>query len=270
MADWSDGSVLLDAAVEFCRLGGRIAAARLGTARTSRKADRTLVTQVDTEIQEALLDAIGRRFGDDAVLAEEDLVNPQRHARLEKAEYCWVIDPLDGTRNFSRSLPIFATTVAVMRGGYPVVGVICDAMTSQVYSAVVGRGATLDGRPMHVRDEPLSRDTMIAVRGKSGQPAPQAIHRWADRYVLRNIGSASLHLAFVASGSLDASFNAQCKLWDLAAGWLLIGEAGGVVTFPNGDPIFPLRVDTYRNRDMGFLAAGRQLHACLLPETRDT
>jgi len=268
MSDPDEQSVLLSAAVRLAERGGQIAARRIGQARTTRKADRTFLTQVDAEIQEALLDVIAEAFAHHAVLAEEDIVRPARHVAIDRAEYCWVIDPLDGTRNFSRALPVFATAVAVMREGWPVVGAVCNAMTGQVFAASAGSGATLDGQPIRVRDGAVGPDTMIAVRGRSGQPAPPAIHRWADRYVLRNVGAAALHLAFVAMGALDAAYNAQCKLWDLAAGYLLVTEAGGVMTTPRGEPLFPRLPSAYRGEEMGFLAAGPTLHAHLLPDAQ--
>jgi myo-inositol-1(or 4)-monophosphatase len=268
MSDSNDESVLLRTAVRLARLGGRMAADRLGQARTTRKADDTFLTQVDGEIQEALLGVIAEEFSGHAILAEEHLANPQRHAPVDRAEYCWVIDPLDGTRNFSRALPIFATSVAVMREGWPILGAICEAMTGQVFSASAGRGATLDGHPIHVCDNPADRDTIIAVRGRTGRAAPAAVHRWTDRYILRNVGAAALHLAFVAAGMVDAAYNAQCKLWDIAAGALLVTEAGGLVTTLKGEPIFPLSPRNYHNEDMRFLAAGSILHSQLLPDAQ--
>jgi len=261
--------ILLSAAVRLAALGGQTAAARIGQARTTRKADRTFVTQVDTEIQDKLLNLIADEFPSHAVLAEEEQVHADRHALIDEAEYCWVIDPLDGTRNFSRAIPVFATSVAVMRDGWPLVGAVCNAMTGQVFAALQGRGATLDGQAIHVRDESGHRDTMIAVRGRSGLAAPPAVHRWTDRYVLRNIGAAALHLAFVAAGMFDAAFSVQCKLWDVAAAALLITEAGGVITTTRGDPIFPCNPADYRGQDLGFLAAGPRLHAELLPDVRE-
>jgi myo-inositol-1(or 4)-monophosphatase len=262
----ADPHNLLATAVRLATLGGQMAAARLGMAQTRRKADRTFVTQVDGEIQEALLRTLADEYPDHSVLAEEEQSHAGRHASVSTAEFCWVIDPLDGTRNFSRAMPIFGTSVAVLKDGMPLAGAIGDAMSGQVFSALAGEGATLNGRPIHVRDDPPGSDTMIAVRGRSGHPAPPAIHHWADRYVLRNVGAAALHLAFVAAGMMDATFHAECKLWDLAAGALLVTEAGGVVTDPAGKPLFPCHPRDYHDDDMAFLAAGPTLHRHLVPD----
>jgi myo-inositol-1(or 4)-monophosphatase len=241
---------------------------RIGQARTTRKADRTFVTQVDFEIQDACLDVLAAECPDHAVLVEEELSQPQRHAPVEQAEICWVIDPLDGTRNFSRSFPVFATSIAAMRDGWPVAGAICSATTGQVFAAAAGCGATLDGRPIIVRDDPPTPDTMVFMRGKSGSALPPVIHQWLDRFAFRNIGSAALHIAYVAAGMVDAAYHEQCKLWDLAAGYLLVTEAGGVMTTQTGGNVFPCRLETYAEQDMGFLAAGQALHARLLADVQ--
>jgi myo-inositol-1(or 4)-monophosphatase len=260
--------LLLDAAVRLAAVGGKIAADRIGQAKTTRKADRTFVTQVDFEIQDALLDILADQFSHHAVLVEEEVTRPERHAPIDRAGTCWVIDPLDGTRNFSRAFPVFATSVAVIRDGRPVVGAICHAMTGQIFSAAYGQGAFLDGQPTHVRDGPPTRDTMVFMRRKSGSAAPASMHHWLDAYTFRNSGSAALHQAFVAAGIADAAYHVQCKLWDLAAGYLLVSEAGGVMTTPDGGAIFPRSLVDYADDDMGFLAAGPDLHAHLLTGIR--
>ncbi len=268
MPDADEQSVLLDTACRLARTGGAIAAGRIGQAETRRKPDRTFITQVDLEIQEALLEVIGARFGHHAVLVEEEVAHPDRHAPVDQAAYCWVIDPLDGTRNFSRALPVFSTSVAVMCDGYPMVGAVCHATTGQVFAASVGNGSTLDGRPIRVRDEPPTRDTMVFMRGKTGAPALPVMHHWLDRFAFRNIGSAALHLAFVAAGVIDAAYHQQCKLWDVAAGYLLVTEAGGAITSPTGERVFPHTPADYADEDIGFLAAGPNLHAHLLADAR--
>lgn len=257
---------LLHLAVELAQRGGRIAAERVGHARTTRKADKTFITQVDFEIQDALLAAVAERYPDHAVLAEEELAHPERHAPVDQADVCWVIDPLDGTRNFSRAVPVFSTSVAVLRNGAPVAAAVCDAMTRQTFAAASGCGATLDGETITVRDIPANPDTMITVRGKSGHPAPAVMHHWVNSFSLRNFGSAALHMAFVAAGMIDAAYHQQCKLWDLAAGALLVTEAGGVATSTQGRPLFPRSLAEYDEQDLGFLAAGPGLHAYLLAD----
>ncbi len=260
----TDQTDLLRTTIELARHGGRIAADRVGQARTARKADSTFITQVDFEIQDALLAAIADRYPGHAVLAEEELAHPERHAPVDRATICWVIDPLDGTRNFSRAVPVFSTSVAVLRDGEPIAAAVCDAMTGQTFAASLGGGATLDGETMAVRDIPANPDTMITVRGRSGHPAPAVMHHWVDSFSLRNFGSAALHMAFVAAGMIDAAYHQQCKLWDLAAGFLLVTEAGGVTTSTSGRPLFPRRLTEYDEDDLGFLAAGPGLHARLL------
>jgi myo-inositol-1(or 4)-monophosphatase len=132
---------------------------------------------------------------------------------------------------------------------------------------MAGGGTKLDGRPVGVRDAAPTGDSMIAVRGKSHHPAAAVIHRWVDRYCVRTLGSAALHLAFVAAGIMDATYHQQCKLWDVAAGALLVEEGGGVITTPSGAPIFPRSPADYDGQDISFLAGGTGLHAHLLADT---
>ncbi len=266
MPDADVYATLRSTAVRLARTGGRMAADRLGQAITGKKADQSFITQVDFEIQNALLDVIAAELPEHAVLVEEELPDPDRHAPIDRAEYCWVIDPLDGTRNFSRSFPVFSTSVAVVHESRPVVGAVCHAITGDVFAASAGQGATLNDRPVTVRDDPPTRDTMIFLRGRSGAPMPPPFHRWIDRFALRNFGSGVLHLAYVAGGIVDAACHAQCKLWDLAAGTLLVTEAGGVVTRTSGEPPFPCNLADYHDEDVDFLAASPDLHAHLLAD----
>jgi len=267
IADMAGGawlSELESTACELARAGGALARQRLGTATASRKADRTLVTDVDHAVQDLILETLGRRFPTHAVVAEETLRRPDRHAALGEAEFCWIVDPLDGTRNYLRGFPGFATSIAVARAGVPVVAAVYGPMTDQLYRAASGLGAWLGERRLGVRNEGSGRDTLLAVPSGRSRPLPRAVVRWLDKLVLRNIGSTALHLALVAAGALDAAFSHECGVWDVAAGWLLVCEAGGVVTDLAGQPLFPRNLADRAGDDVQFLAAGPRLHAELL------
>jgi myo-inositol-1(or 4)-monophosphatase len=252
--------------IEWVRAAGALARDRLGRAVASRKADESVVTDADHAVQEMILEHIGREFPSDAVIAEETQPLPHRHAAVSTARRCWVIDPIDGTRNYARAFPIFSVAVALMERGRPIIGVIHNPMTGEMYSASLGGGAWWDERRLHVRDEPMSAGSLIAVPSARRGPLPGFLHRWVDRMVLRNVGSTALHLALVGSGAIDAAYVDDCRLWDVAAGAIIAAEAGAVVVRPDGGPAFPLDVAAYREQDVPMLAAGPKLARQLLAD----
>ena len=135
---------ICDRAMDWARQASVIACERFGTATVSHKADRSPVTDADHAVQDALLQAIAREFPDDAVITEETQAAPDRHKPVAADRRCWVIDPIDGTRNYARSLPSFTISVALMEAGSPVVGLVFDPMTDRMYSATAGGGARLN------------------------------------------------------------------------------------------------------------------------------
>lgn len=245
---------------------GVLARQRQGRAIASRKADRSLVTDVDHAVQDILLERIGREFPSDAVITEETQKHPERHAAVGAAARCWVIDPIDGTRNYARGFPLFSVSVALMEAGRPVLGVIHNPMTGNMYSASAGGGAWLDGAPMKTVDQPQSSGTLIGVPSARRAALPEIIHRWIDRMVLRNTGSTALHLALVASGAMDAAYSDDCRLWDVAAGAVIADEAGALFIRPTGEPHFPMDLASYTSQDVPFIVAGPNLAAVLVEE----
>ena len=171
------------------------------------------MTDVDHAVQDILLERIGREFPSDAVITEETQKHPERHAAVGAAARCWVIDPIDGTRNYARGFPLFSVSVALMEAGRPVLGVIHNPMTGNMYSASAGGGAWLDGAPMKTVDQPQSSGTLIGVPSARRAALPEIIHRWIDRMVLRN--GSTLHLALVASGRWmpPTPTTVACGMW---------------------------------------------------------
>ena len=155
-------------ATRLAERAGEIARARRGAGKTSLKSDASLVTETDHAMQALILDGIAAAFPDHAVVAEEQVADPARHADRMSARYCWVIDPLDGTRNYVSNMPCFATSIAVLDDGVPVVGVVIEHNTRWKFTAVAG-GPTDDRRGRHAR----------VVSGRGGLRAPQlaAHHR---------------------------------------------------------------------------------------------
>lgn len=198
-----------------------------------RRAD--LLTIADLESQKTILTAIKRAFPEDDYKAEEDEV------KMTGAEHVWIIDPLDGTTNYAHSYPAFCVSIGVHRHGKPLLGGVYDPFRDELFLAQRDKGATLNGKKISVSTTPIITDSLL-VTGFAYDRAERA-----DYYLslfkafmvichdLRRSGSAALDLAWVAAGRADGFWEFELNPWDVAAGRLLIEEAGGKVTDFNGD-----------------------------------
>lgn len=197
---------------------------------------RDLVTDADVEAQRLITTVIRGRFPDHAFLTEEDDPSLPTTGPVQ-----WVIDPIDGTSNFSRQVPVFSTSIAAVAEGKLVAGVIYDPLRQEMFSASASQPTTFNGRPVRVSqvNEPIQA---IAAFDWSRGPADrqktlEMLNGLAHRvHTVRVVGSAALGLAWVACGRTDAYFHVAMKPWDAAAGVLLVQQAGGKVTNPDGTP----------------------------------
>ncbi len=253
-------------AKKLAREATDIAMSLLGKVATARKADNSIVTEADEAVQAHILDGIHARYSDHACLAEEASHGDCEAPDPSKARYCWVIDPIDGTRNYVSGFPCFATSIAVLDQGRPVAAVVHEHNSKQCYAAGHGRGATLDGKTICVREPVAGADWLIGIPSTKDPLTIRVVQTWVQTkgFVLRNTGSTALHLALVGSGALSGAFAKRCKIWDIAAGALIIEEAGGIVTSPTGGSLFPYSFDTAPDADIPFLAAPPKLHHTLL------
>lgn len=202
-----------------------------------RKGTNDLVTDIDVSIETFLQNELRQAFPDDTVVGEElDTVEGDAdHPRT------WLIDPIDGTLNFSRDIPMYCVSIALQHRGESVVGVIYDPRRDELFSARTGHGAHLDGRPLEVSDTDTLADALL-VTG-----FPRSLDEVEEDNVMnfarltrasrgvRRLGSAALDLAYVAAGRLDGFWEYYLKPWDTAAGYLLVREAGGGVTAIGGE-----------------------------------
>lgn len=237
-----------------------------------KKSARDVVTEADHESEAAILATIRTAFPDDAVLAEEsghsDAQRPGgpvdgsgATAPVDPDHRIWVIDPLDGTVNYAAGIPHFCVSIGLAIGGRPAVGVVLDPMRDELFSAVVGGGAALDGRPVRVPDGALTDAVISLALPPSGFARRELAIRKAVR-VPRSMGSAALGLAWVANGRFGAFVQWRgLSLWDIAAAGLIAQEGGATVTTADGSPWFDL---TRPTRATGILAALPAHHATLL------
>ncbi|HET7677397.1 MAG TPA: inositol monophosphatase family protein [Candidatus Limnocylindrales bacterium] len=257
----------LSLAVEAARDAGRIQLDRYERLeRIVHKSERDVVTEVDHLCEELILGRVREAFPDDAILAEESGEHVSHRGRgrgpATGAERIWVVDPLDGTVNYANGIPIFCVSIGLVVRGTPVLGVIFDPVRDELFSALAGHGARLDGRPIqHPVKEKLS-DLVVSLalpwRGWRGRERRvRSVIR-----VARTLGSASLSLAYVGNGRFDAFIQPRgLSNWDVAAAGVIAAEGGAVVTDAAGGPWLDM---ARPSRKVGILAAARQHHAELL------
>jgi myo-inositol-1(or 4)-monophosphatase len=236
---------MLAVALGAARLAGavirRAAGAAVATEEKGGQSD--LVTASDRECQELIVGAIRAAFPSHAVLGEEDVpagaaAAAEAIARVAEAPLLWIVDPIDGTTNFAAGLPLCCVSIAAVRAGRTAVGVVYEPARDEAFAALRGRGASLNGAPMRTsagRTRTL-RDALVGFGGLGrnasvAAPTHRALGALGGRVrALRGLGSAALHLAYVAAGRLDACFDMSLSVWDSAAGALLVAEAGGRVS----------------------------------------
>jgi len=200
---------------------------------------RDLVTEADKRSEQIIIDAIARRYPDHRILAEEGTSTGGNGA------YRWIVDPLDGTTNFAHQYPLYCVSLAVEHAGEPVVGVVFAPYMNELFVAIKGGGATLNGVPIAVSDVTDLIGGLLCTGFPYRLDGPtNNLVNWGN-FVLRTQatrrdGAAALDLCYVAAGRFDGFWELNLQPWDMAAGALMIREAGGTISDPYGNPF---RVD---------------------------
>ena len=170
-----------------------------------------------------------------------------------------MIDPIDGTNNFIAGLGNFAVCIALLDGGYPVLGVVYDVTRDLLYSAAKGRGAWLGTTQIHASALPINDASLLMMTSNllTNKRCPEWACRWVAQTVMkaRILGSAALEAVQVATGVAHGAVTVNGKLWDVAAPAAIVLEAGGKITNFQGQPIFPYKLDGYQGAKVPFLAA---------------
>ena len=231
----------LNVAVKAARRAGQIinrAALDIEKLQVARKGQSDYVTQVDRAAEDAIKEILLEAYPSHGILAEES------GATALEAEFQWIIDPLDGTTNFIHGFPQYAISIALTQNGQLAHGVVYDPMRNEIFTASKGSGAFLNDRRIRVSRCDRLGDALI------GTGFPYRVFDRVDNYMgafkeltgktagMRRPGAASLDLAYVAAGRLDGFWEFGLAPWDMAAGTLMILEAGGFVTDTNGDSDF--------------------------------
>ena len=216
------------------------------------------VTVVDTGVQNFLQEKLSMLCPDVQFMGEE-----KNNDEIDFSGRVWVLDPIDGTANLVRDFGQSAVSLALVENGAPLIGVIYNPFTDELYAAERGKGATLNGRPIHVTAATRVADSLIAVgtcpyHKDMGKEIFTSLYNvWQEAEDIRRMGAAALDLCHVAAGRADGMFEHILNPWDIAAGVLLVEEAGGKVTDMNGAPV---RLD----RPVSVLASNGKIHEELL------
>jgi myo-inositol-1(or 4)-monophosphatase len=226
--------MIMETAIQAAREAGRILVMRMPAEREVHvKGLRDIVTDADLEAEKVVIETIRASFPTHSLLTEEG------GEGKGDASYLWVVDPLDGTTNYSRHFPLFGVSVGLIHQGRLTVGVVYDPLRDHLFAAERGRGATLNGSPLRVSHFDRAGQAVIGLDWAHSQEDRREIAARLERVApacrtLRGMGSAALGLCYVAAGWLDAYFHIGLQPWDMAAGLLLIEEAGGRVTDIDG------------------------------------
>ncbi len=253
----------LETAVFAARSAGQIISDNLGRLSkddVSLKAVSDFVTRVDKESEACIVRIIRERYPDHHIHAEETVKETAREG------YRWIIDPLDGTTNFIHQYPVFCVSIGLELKGNVIAGVIFDPLRNDLFFAEKGRGAVLNEKPIKVSNISACPDSLITT----GFPFRRK--EFIDEYLklfknvlfkvsdLRRAGSAAIDLAYLAAGRCEGFFEIGLSAWDIAAGSLIIEEAGGVISdFGGGDEYLSTG---------NIIAGNRAIHAALLKEVQ--
>lgn len=252
--------VYLATAVEAVIRAGEAQMARFGGhLRIDKKGAIDLVTEMDLEIERAFRAMMAERFPSHAVLGEEFEASGDREAR---PRFCWVLDPIDGTTNYAHGLPIFCASLALEIDGVAVAGAIYDPNRRELFTAEKDQGAWLNGVPLRVSSSATLIDSLLVTgfHYNIHRDSAELIELFGEfisrARAVRRLGSAALDLCYVAAGRFDAFWEHKLQPWDVAAGALIVQEAGGTVTTVDGGP--------FGSRAGSVLATNGRIHAEML------
>jgi myo-inositol-1(or 4)-monophosphatase len=252
--------IFLATAIESVVRAGEVQMAHVGgDLRVDKKGVIDLVTEIDLRVEREFRARIADRFPDHVVLGEEFSSESDRDAA---PEYCWVFDPVDGTTNYAHGVPIFCSSLALEIRGVPAAAAVYDPSRKELFTAERGAGAWLNGAPLRVSRADALIDSLLCTG------FPYSVQQKADTLVrvfaeflkvsraVRRLGSAAIDLCYVAAGRFDGFWEHALHPWDVAAGALIVEEAGGRVTNLEGRP--------FSSREGSVIATNGRIHDAMV------
>ncbi len=235
---------VLQMAEQIAKRAGAILVQMRSSFELREKSEKDLVTDADLAAQIAIATEIATAFPDHGFIGEEGSagVSERQRNNNETSPWKWVVDPLDGTTNYAHGLSQFAVSMALTYASEPVVGVVYDPVAEESYTAISGQGAWLNNKPLKSSDcQKLSHALVAASFPPKLTREAMEIQQFIDMLLecrsLRRLGSAALNLCYVAAGRLDGYWGGRLNAWDIAAGVLIVREAGGRITNQTGQAI---------------------------------
>ncbi len=199
-----------------------------------------MVTDADKASEALIIKTIKKNFPDHEIISEES------GTTKGKSEYKWIIDPIDGTTNFAHGVPIFAISIAVIKSGKPIIGIVEIPALGETFWAQEGKGAFLEEKRIHVSKVNSTKKSLLATgfpydRGTPRYKKAMELHEkfYEPSHGIRRMGAAAIDLCYVAAGRFDAYWEYGLKPWDIAAGKIILEEAGGMVTNMDGSKLDP-------------------------------
>jgi myo-inositol-1(or 4)-monophosphatase len=248
----------LQLSIELATEGGKLAKSLVGKTQSSRKMDKSIVTEADRQVQDFIVGRLAKEVPSHGLIAEED--TPLTAGRPGgEAEFVWTIDPIDGTRNYAAGVGLYSCSVALLHQGRPVVGAIYEPNFHWLFSAAEGQPTEFNHQPASVKDNSFSFETVFGISINTYSARPPILHHLLNQCMLRNLGSTALHLGMVGAGLIDGAIHLGGKLWDIGAGALIVQQAGGTI-YPvddNGNilktALWPMDLANYHDAPLPFI-----------------
>ena len=203
------------------------------------KSDGSIVTEADLAMQQRMIDELQQRWPQIPLLGEEMSAEQQQQLLDNSEEGLWLLDPLDGTSNYAAGIPYFCVSLALMRKGEVVLAIIYDPLRDESFSAEKGEGAWLNGEPLHAprATRPLKQGIALIDLKRLTPDLAAKVASQPPYSSQRNLGSGALDWCYVATGRVDVYLHGGQKLWDYAAGQLILAEAGGYTSTLEGESV---------------------------------
>ena len=258
----------MSTAIGAARVAGAEALSQMQSIECHLKNGDEVVTQADPICQKLIIDYISGQYPNHGFLAEESMDNnfgvPFKKAPTDSEQMWWIIDPIDGTNNYSHKVLSFSVSVGLFKGNMPLLGVIYIPSSDTLFTGIVGKGAACNGNEITCGDGAVDSRQSIAIDSYWDNGIPDKLMHLIDESRLRNFGSTAMHLAYVSSGGFVGAVINRNKLWDLAAGVAILIASGAVITTQTGEQLLPIEVGSYNNENFSYVVANPTAHKQLL------